>query len=94
MGCQIMKAGRLFTMPYQGVIWKSPRALHQAGGDVKAQGKSGSTPLHQAVLGGHLKVVQWLLGLKIEVLVVDNEEWTPLHFAASRSHQEIAKDLQ
>ena len=67
--------------------------LHQAGADVRARSKSGSTPLHQAVLGGHLEIVQWILGLDVEVSVIDDEEWTPLHDAASKGYLDIAKEL-
>jgi len=45
------------------------------------------------VLGGHLEIVQWLLGLDVEVSVIDNEEGAPLHDAASKSHLDIAKEL-
>jgi hypothetical protein len=48
---------------------------------VSARGKSGSTPLHQAALGGQAKVVDWLLSLGAEVSVVDDEGWSPLHVA-------------
>jgi ankyrin repeat protein len=67
--------------------------LHQAGADVRARSKSGSTLLHQAVLGGHLEIVQWLLGLDLEVSVIDDEEGTPLHDAASKGYLDIAKEL-
>jgi len=67
--------------------------LHQAGARVRARSKSGSTPLHQAVLGDYLEIVQWLLGLDVEVSVIDDDEWTPLYDAASKGYLDIAKEL-
>jgi ankyrin repeat protein len=60
--------------------------LYQAGAGVRARSKSGSTPLHQAVLGDYLEIVQWLLGLDVEVSVIDDEERTPLYDAASKGY--------
>ena len=48
-----------------------PQDACERGADVKAQSKKGSTPLHQAVLGSHLEVVQWLLGLNVDVLALE-----------------------
>jgi ankyrin repeat protein len=43
------------------------------------------------VLGGHLEILQWLLGFDVEVSVID--DGTPLHDAASKGYLDIAKEV-
>jgi ankyrin repeat protein len=44
-----------------------------------------SRPLHRAALGGSLETVTWLVKEKKAMLnTCDDEEWRPLHFAASK----------
>jgi len=47
---------------------------------------AGSTPLHFAVRGGHVSIVERLLAAGANVNAVANDRSTPLHYAAKEGH--------
>ncbi|CAL4969309.1 unnamed protein product [Urochloa decumbens] len=61
--------------------------------DVNAPDKSGDTPLVNAVRGGTVGVVQYLLEHGANPDKADGKGCTPLHFAAEGGHCEIVKAL-
>ena len=51
-------------------------------------------PLHRACLGGSLEVAKWLVEEKGAMInVMDDEEWRPIHFAASRGNIDLCAYL-
>ncbi|RDW78901.1 uncharacterized protein DSM5745_05753 [Aspergillus mulundensis] len=54
---------------------------------------SGNTPLHYAAMYGNLEVVHWLLGFCREPDETNEDEQTPLFFAASCGHAEVVKEF-
>ena len=74
------------------------RSLLELKADVDSLNKEGLTPLQRALKGwgkGYLDVVQLLLDYGANVNVYDNDRSrnTPLHFAASQGHLEMARRL-
>jgi hypothetical protein len=53
----------------------------------------GRTPLHHAVLGGHLDVVKYLESIGLDVNAKDNFDDTPLHLASDYGYTKIVKFL-
>mmetsp|Transcript_79500 Transcript_79500/g.246611 ORF Transcript_79500/g.246611 Transcript_79500/m.246611 type:complete len:369 (+) Transcript_79500:84-1190(+) len=53
----------------------------------------GSTGLHIAATGGHLRLTQELVSRGCEVNTRDNRMTTPLHVACSEDHAEVALEL-
>lgn len=51
---------------------------------------SGNTPLHEAVLHGHINVVTALLEAGFYVDCRNNGHETPLHIASIKGHADIA----
>jgi 7,8-dihydropterin-6-yl-methyl-4-(beta-D-ribofuranosyl)aminobenzene 5'-phosphate synthase len=58
-----------------------------------AKNENQETPLHAAVSGGHLDIVDLLIAAKADVNAVDNQKRTPLHLACYDGHEEIAEKL-
>lgn len=57
------------------------------------QNRDGMTALHIAVAARNLEAVQLLIELGSSVDLVDNEQRTPLHYAAEQGYPEIVKFL-
>ncbi|ULT92513.1 hypothetical protein L3Y34_009954 [Caenorhabditis briggsae] len=57
------------------------------------QNKDGMTALHIAVAARNYEAVQLLIELECSVDLVDNEQRTPLHYAAEHGYPEIVKFL-
>ena len=65
-----------------------------AGADVNAKNRSGWTPLHQAVWGGHKEIAELLIANGADVnTTTDGGRWTPLHESARSNRKVIAKLL-
>ena len=47
------------------------------------------TPLHLAVIEGHLEIVKYLIDKKADVNAQDRQGWTPIFCACSANHLEI-----
>jgi ankyrin repeat protein len=62
--------------------------------DVNAKKEDGWTPLHLAVIHGHLDIVKVLLAMEV-LMSMQRKRMvqTPLHLAASHGHLEIVKAL-
>ncbi|XP_034024474.1 relA-associated inhibitor isoform X2 [Thalassophryne amazonica] len=53
----------------------------------------GITALHNAICGGHYKVVEFLVGIGANVSAPDSHGWTPLHCAASCNDRPLCEFL-
>lgn len=60
---------------------------------LNARDSSGSTPLHEAVKGGHLSVAKRLIDLGADVEAKDNASQTILHIAAVIGNTEAIKAI-
>jgi ankyrin repeat protein len=60
------------------------KVLHEAGADVMAQSKDGSSVLYEASLNGQVKIVEWLLSLEVKIQDQTNSGLTPLHAAVTK----------
>ena len=49
----------------------------------------GATPLHSAVMNGHIEIARLLLQNGADVNAKDNDGYTPLHWAAFQGHIDI-----
>lgn len=73
---------------HEDIVW----ILLGQGPDVLARTSRGDTPLHCASAGGHVAVVEILLG----GVEIDDRGWrgcTPLHFAAMQGHEGVVRLL-
>lgn len=59
----------------------------------RLKGLFGYTPLHEAVAGGHHKIVEFLLENGAHINCRANRGYTPLHLAAKNGHEECVKVL-
>lgn len=57
------------------------KLLVELGADVKAVTKAGASILHYAALNSEITIVQYVLGLGLDINSIDEEGWTPLHCA-------------
>lgn len=55
--------------------------------------KEGETAVHKAALNGHLKVIQYLLPERADVLCQDADGWTALHNASSKGYLDVVRWL-
>ncbi len=70
---------------WRGNVKRCTRCLRKGASVEFANPISMSRPLHRAALGGSLETVTWLVKEKKAMLnTCDDEEWRPLHFAASK----------
>ncbi|KAL3940853.1 MAG: hypothetical protein SGBAC_004681 [Bacillariaceae sp.] len=70
------------------------KRLHEAGTNLDCCNRFGQHVLHLACLRGHLEVVEYLIkDAKVDVLIVDDQQRTPLHDAcwASQLNFDIVK---
>ncbi len=71
---------------------KSLRTFHELGFDLGK--KQGQSPLHQAVLGGHLDVLRWLVDQGCDISLRDDEHGTtPLVWAIALGREECRQFL-
>ena len=70
------------------------RNLIKKGADINATDSHGWTPLHDAVMEGHTKIVRNLIAAGANINAQDvNDQYSPLHEAMRMKHREIAKIL-
>lgn len=58
--------------------------LIELGNNINAQDESGHTPLHIAIMHGHLELVHWLIVHKANVSLCSNDTVSPLRLARAR----------
>jgi ankyrin repeat protein len=63
------------------------KALLDHGANVNGQDDEGRTPLHWALIGGRVEVVEFLLAMRADFRQRSNDGFTPLMLAACRSNQ-------
>ncbi|KAL3849934.1 hypothetical protein ACJIZ3_011816 [Penstemon smallii] len=61
--------------------------------DIDMRDGNGETPLHHAVLGEHLSVIQYLIHGGADISLSNFQGYTPLHYAAKKGHTEILELL-
>ena len=59
--------------------------------DVNALDSSGRTPLHNAILGRHVKIIQLLLESDADTSLLDRSQDAPLHSAARSGNEELVQ---
>jgi len=67
-------------------------ALLETGAAIGSATKAGNNALHIAAAYGRLEAVKWLLS-RVSVNTTNNDQVTPLHFAAQEGHTEVAERL-
>lgn len=79
------------TAKVQAALEEDPeRAVGMLSGKLDGDGSSG---LHLAAMGGHLRLTQELVSRKCQVNAEDNRHRTPLHIACSEDFAEVALEL-
>ena len=51
----------------------------------------GRTALHNAVLGHHVEIVEWLLAAGADISIVDRSKDAPLHTAVRTGNENLVK---
>jgi ankyrin repeat protein len=82
-----------FGNSYQGDV-EAMQALVEGGAEINVSGDMGSTPLHDAVQGGHLEAVQFLLEHGADPNVKDEFGHTPLDWASLEGRPEVIELLK
>ena len=59
--------------------------------DVNALDSSGRTPLHNAILGRHVKIIQLLLESDADTSLLDRSQDAPLHGAVRSGHEDLVR---
>ena len=86
--------GALCKYAWRGNVRRMERCVRKGASPEYAHPISLARPLHRAALGGSLAAVRWLAETHAARLdVPDDEEWRPLHVAASKGHADIAAYL-
>ena len=63
--------------------------LYSTYSNINTINNNGATPLHRAAAGGHLNVVQYLLGCGADAIAIDNDGATPLQYACRDNHHNL-----
>ena len=88
-----VEGARLLCEAAQRGDIETVRALLEAGANVNAAGRGGSTPLYWAARNGHKAVVKALLLAGADVNAATKRGKTPLHRAASKGHETVVMVL-
>ena len=59
--------------------------------DLNVLDKSGRTPIHNAILGRHVKIMEMLLDAGADTTVLDESQSAPLHYAVRTRDENIVK---
>jgi ankyrin repeat protein len=73
---------------------QAAKKILDCGGNIN--GRSGSlmyTPLHEAVMGGHVHMITFLLSRGADQRICDNNHWTALHLACYNNDISSARVL-
>lgn len=76
-----------------GDIEECQRLLKDKKVDINVTTGDGLTGLHEAVICGHIKMVEFLISQEANVNCCDSEGWTPLHAAASLGQVQMVEIL-
>jgi len=84
----------LHMAAFNGDLAKVKKLLQDKSTNINATDIYGWIPLHDAVAGGHTKIVKLLLAAGAHINAQDIEEaYTPLHEAARMNHKDIVQVL-
>eukprot|EP01096_Ripella_sp_DP13-Kostka_P013582 TRINITY_DN591_c0_g1_i1.p1 TRINITY_DN591_c0_g1~~TRINITY_DN591_c0_g1_i1.p1 ORF type:complete len:746 (-),score=314.90 TRINITY_DN591_c0_g1_i1:210-2447(-) len=86
---------RLVSAAEFGCLEEFTNLIQSTGISINCINSRGLTPLHAAVIGGHIDVLHWILSFPgVDLNVVDFERHeTPLHIAVLRGHRSIVRLL-
>ena len=76
LGADVSPATDNGFTPLHGAVTKdlaTAKVLYEAGADINARSKTGSTLLHEAALTGPLQVIKWLISLGLDLNVIDSD---------------------
>jgi len=69
------------------------KLLVERGGNINQFDKYGFLPLHKAVIGGHINVIQLLINNRVNINDRDNYGDTALHYATYCGHENVCQLL-
>ena len=84
----------IFKAVKTGDVTSLTKKVLSSGYDIKQVDKNGCSLLFVASFYNRLHIVKYLLSLRVDTEVTDNQlGWTALHVAASKDHTDIVKEL-
>ena len=88
--CASKDDGTPLRLASQNGYYEVARLLLKNSAQVNAiASHNGSTPIQDACLHGHLKMVEILINSGANIHLADHEGWTPIHLASSEGYLEI-----
>jgi len=89
VGCGNPEADRALLKATESGNIKAVKQQLAAGADLSAKWGDGVTPLHNAVVKRHKKIVELLIAKGADVNAMDKHGGTPLHYATTKETAEL-----
>jgi 7,8-dihydropterin-6-yl-methyl-4-(beta-D-ribofuranosyl)aminobenzene 5'-phosphate synthase len=77
----------------EGDLAKLKMLIEENSALANAKNEEQETPLHSAVSGGHVDIVEFLIAAGADIDAQDSQKRTPLHLACYDGHRDIAEKL-